>query len=399
MLPALLRRPVLPVALLLAAAACRDAGSAPTGPAGPGSPNPPGVPAEAIPLTINAVTGEVRVGRDDPEPAPDGLAYSMLGDDVVGVEAEPCTFSPVPGSNKLIRCTFGIRIANRLSRTELVTPTSFPRPPEGVDGVLVFPLLSGAIGSPGGKAVASPDWDGDPINFFNDVASCGRGADDCYRWERFDGPLAPGTTSERRVVGFDIPKSAQAVGVYLVVAADLLDDPEHTVALDVVDALSGEVASPSGSILQGTTMRVGLQLSNPLFDDIRSVMAFDLSRIPATATIRKAFLDFTAVSVHNGPPSGSAMLEHIDVGDALTIADHSSVAFTLLGGFTPGNLPSSIGFGFPAAVQSALDMGLGTAAFRIRFQTNSPTEQWFVLQRTTEGPVAGARLTVTYGYD
>src|SRR5690606_21072881 len=111
---------------------------------------------------------------------------------------------------------------------------------------LVFPYAAGAIGVNGGSAVPSPDWDEQPANFFNDVAACGRGESDCYRWERFTAPLLAGTRSETHVVGFDIPKSALSVGMYIVVAADIREPRQ--IILAGRNELDGEVPSHSSRL-------------------------------------------------------------------------------------------------------------------------------------------------------
>ena len=45
-----------------------------------------------------------------------------------------------------------LALENRLQFSDLVTPTSFPKPPAGVDRILVFPFTSAALGLPGGAA-------------------------------------------------------------------------------------------------------------------------------------------------------------------------------------------------------------------------------------------------------
>ena len=72
------------------------------------------------------------------------------------------------------------------------------------------------------------------MNFFND-ASCSSGSkSDCYRWEGYPAPFAPGTTTAARTVGFDVDPTVQSFTTYVVLAADL----------QVPGSLSGTVTSP-----------------------------------------------------------------------------------------------------------------------------------------------------------
>jgi hypothetical protein len=217
----------LAAAILALAAACAD-DRAPTAPDAP----PPDFAAMAHKLTIDVATGRITVaGPPGPASAPGGarLAFSLIGAEAVEMKASDCTFSSITGSSKQKRCTFQLTLTNKLEFTDLVTPTTFPRPPQGTTGILVFPYTAAALGVPGGAAVPSPDWDNAPRNFFNDFGSCSGGkTSDCYRWEGFDGPLYAGTTSESHTVGFDVDKNAHSVRVDIVVAADLRDNPLTT---------------------------------------------------------------------------------------------------------------------------------------------------------------------------
>jgi hypothetical protein len=80
--------------------------------------------------------------------------------------------------------------------------------------------------------VPNSAWDNAPANFFNDFGGCVSGkTSDCYRWESFGSPLYAGETSAARTVGFDVDKAAQSVSAYIVVAADLRDNPPETVTI------------------------------------------------------------------------------------------------------------------------------------------------------------------------
>lgn len=188
-----------------------------------GGPQPPAsdLPAGAFALVIDTRTGQVEVTPPRATSSAAGPAYSLIGGDGVALDADPCAFTPIPGNPRRKRCTFSLRIENRLEATDLVTPTEFPRPPAGVTGILVFPLTASAQGGTEAVAVPSPAWDRQPANFFNDFGSCASGnKSDCYRYEVYGSPLYAGD-EESREVGFDVPVDATSVTAYVVVAADL----------------------------------------------------------------------------------------------------------------------------------------------------------------------------------
>lgn len=206
--------------------------------AGCSADGPPTMPDASLPptlgratfhLTIDVASGQVTVARPSATVArlsSGGPSFSLLGDDALALHTTNCVWSDV-GNKK--RCTFDLALENRLSQTDLMTPTTFPRAPAGVDGILVFPFTSAALGVKGGAATPSPDWDNAPGNFFNDFASCSGKASDCYRYEAYPGPLYGGEVSAPRTVGFDVDRSAHTVSTYLVVAADLRDNPVQQV--------------------------------------------------------------------------------------------------------------------------------------------------------------------------
>ncbi len=202
----------------LALAACADDRS--DSPAGPDAP-PPDLSYIGFRLTIDVATGQVTVARPAPRSTPGGPSLSLLGAEVVGIQATPCTFSAIPGNTKLKRCTMQLSVTNRLDAGALARP-SFPTPPAGTTGILLFPFTASAQTITGTTAVANADWNNAPANFFNDFASCAGGkTSDCYRSETFPGTLLPGETSEVRTVGFDVPKAAQSASTFVVVAADI----------------------------------------------------------------------------------------------------------------------------------------------------------------------------------
>ncbi|HKU60826.1 MAG TPA: hypothetical protein VJQ44_06380 [Gemmatimonadales bacterium] len=222
--PPRLRAPGTLVALLSTLLACSADGPM----TDPGSSNDPqDLGRAAFQLTIDVATGKVvvsppRVSGHASE-AGTGPSLSLVGGDVIQLHAGDCAFSAVPNNTKRKRCTLQLAIENRLRFSDLLTPATFPKPPAGIDGILVFPFTSAALGLPGGAATPNGDWSNPPANFFNDFAACSTKSSDCYRWERYASPLAAGETTSASTVGFDIDKAAQSVSAYIVVAADLRD--------------------------------------------------------------------------------------------------------------------------------------------------------------------------------
>ncbi len=181
---------------------------------------------------LSAVTGSRVVA------AAHGPDYSLVGGDAVQITTSNFSASAVgafqPGK---VRVTFDVALTNRLANAQLVGPTTFPSPPPGTVGPLLFPYdiavatTSGGTSTagqggdvivvlPGGGLVApSLDWDGGPFNFFNDSGCVG---DDCYRWEEF-AAVPPGGTTPARQVGFDLDPTVGQFTARLIVASDLLD--------------------------------------------------------------------------------------------------------------------------------------------------------------------------------
>jgi len=134
-----------------------------------------------------------------------------------------------------VRVSFDVVVRNRLSGVHLITPT-FPAPPEGTRGILLFPFETKVLessprtsGGGGimvvelpnvGRVAPSTDWDGAPHNFFNDVG-CPMGARDCYRYETFGDPLPAGATSAASRVGFDVESTVSQFRFRAILAADL----------------------------------------------------------------------------------------------------------------------------------------------------------------------------------
>jgi hypothetical protein len=246
--PRSLRAPGATAALLSTLLACSpdDATTA------PGSPTDPhDLGQAAFQITIDVSTGKVSISP----PHASGLvstagarpSFSLVGGEAIRLHAGDCVFSAIPNNSKRKRCTLQLALENRLQFSDLVTPSTFPQPPAGADGIMVFPFTSAALGLPGGSATANTEWSNSPVNFFNDFAGCSAKGSDCYRWERYPSPLAAGETSPSSPVGFDIDKSAQTVSAYIVVAADVRDAEPRSLVLRGDQTGCGSVGIGGGS--------------------------------------------------------------------------------------------------------------------------------------------------------
>src|SRR5262249_45930891 len=142
-----------------------------------------------------------------------------------------------------ILITFDLQIHDKLTGVDLVAPT-FPTPPPGTTGVLMFPFeiavttTSGGVtvGGPGnevvvssprsGAVIASDDWNGNgagssgaPWNFFSEDP-CTETSTTCFRFEEY-GTIGALGSSESRTVGFLIDPTVGDFRVRMLVAADL----------------------------------------------------------------------------------------------------------------------------------------------------------------------------------
>ena len=294
-----------------------------TGPRLPGNPPPnPAIQSAAFIADVNLRTGRIKIseplsafapsgsvvpggeGRFGKPGTGDGPYGSIITGDVIELTASNYVASTVGQftPNK-IRVSFDINISNRLASVELITPT-FPTPPAGVSGVLLFPYSAVATVTTGGVSVggdgteviveqpsygavdASIAWEGAPHNFFND-AGCGAGSSDCFRYEAFAEPLAAGSTSEARSVGFDIDPTVGSFRARLIVAADLRNSgaaPTGTIAGSVSSpqrgALAGVLVSVSGGF-SGSTDGSGAYSVSGVNTGPRTV---SLSNLPAQCT-------------------------------------------------------------------------------------------------------------------
>ena len=202
--------------------------------------------AIAIKLRVNVDQGTVEAA---PQQSAPGMSLSLVGTD--GIELTTSNLIRTTLSAKRSLVQFDVAITNRLSRVILTTPT-FPAPPSGVQGVLLFPLevTLGQIRK--NSITASTDWDGAPHNFFND-AGCGRGADDCIRYEPFATPISPGATTTARTVGFEVDSNIESFEVTMLVAADLVETgPSILLSNATADFTQDEAVIPPAQTVQIT---------------------------------------------------------------------------------------------------------------------------------------------------
>lgn len=398
--------------------ACGKDAVEPARPNIPGTPEPvAGLRRAAFIVDINKNTGQVRItqaengatlgspsgalvtngvrGAIEAPTGIGGIRGSILAGDVVQLTASNYRASAVgaftPGK---VRVQVDINITNRLNGVELITPT-FPTPPAGVSGVLLFPFeitvptTSGGVSVGGdgtevtfeqpnrGLAESSVDWDGDgttgsgsPFNFFND-AVCSPTANDCYRWEAF-APVASGSTSEARTIGFDIDPTVGNFRARLIVAADLRNSgppPVGTVAGSVTSpqrgALTGVTVNVSGGFT-GTTAAAGAYSIADVNTGPRTV---SLSNLPAGCTApalqavtvsasTTSTVDFSVTcSVPSGTITGS-VLSSLGGGAAGT-----QVIVTPTGGTALAPVTASAAGAFTVAGVPVGAAGTGTIAF------------------------------------
>jgi hypothetical protein len=221
-------------------AACGvDRTASPSLPAGPDAADLPG---QAFLLTFDTRTGQAAIAAPSgARPGAESPSFSLIGGEAVEVRADARGCTPIPANLKLKRCSFTLEIRNRLRATDLVTPTSFPRAPQGISGVVVFPWTTSITGATG-VAIPSPDWDQAPANFFNDFGVCSSGPkSDCSRYELVASPLYAGQSAGGYRVGYDVPAATTTISAYIVIAADLRDNPLRTAKLAPVGDLCGRV--------------------------------------------------------------------------------------------------------------------------------------------------------------
>jgi hypothetical protein len=176
----------------------------------------------AVRIHVDLAQGTaVTVSPDTRSAAAAGLSLALVGRNELLANVDNIHRSAVGEfTKKKVRVTMDVALTNRLTHAAFVAPT-FPTPPAGSSGVLLFPFAT-AVTAGSGNVAPSPDWDGPPINFFNDTdAGCYLYKSDCYRWEAYPAPLTGGLSTAARTVGFDVDPTVTAFDTYFVLAADL----------------------------------------------------------------------------------------------------------------------------------------------------------------------------------
>jgi hypothetical protein len=335
-------RSTLVAAAMLGLCACAADAPAPTDPT-----VQPDLRPSAFTLQIDGRTGRIIVAPPQSVTRTDGgvrLMNSLLGGDALAVSATDCVFSPVPGNTKRRRCTFSITLTNRLTVTDLVAPATFPKPPVATDGILVFPYTAAGLSDIGGTALANADWDRAPANFFNDFGGCTTARyNDCYRSEPFP-TLYAGSRSLPRQVGFDIDADAVSVSAYLVVAADLRDNPLQTVTIQSVDADDGTLygrltTGGTGTSCCGAAAGIYVGQANLATEFgavdpglARGFLRFGLGALPAASDIVGATLRVQQLSAGlqaSADPYqllGNVVVDHMDFGATIEAGDFQLVA-------------------------------------------------------------------------
>jgi hypothetical protein len=198
-----------------------------------------------------------------------GISYSLIGSDGVSLQTSNLSQSPLNGNRVLVR--FDVAISNTLSDVILTTPT-VPTPPAGVSGVVLFPFQATVTLGPSSAINPSTDWGGAPFSFFNDVNCTGASNSDCFRWEEYSAPLAPGATSAAQTVGFEINKDVESFDVVMLVAADLLNVTPGPAVLGV---------APNTAQFQSTN---GVNMSQPVSVVVYNTGGGTISGLTANVT-------------------------------------------------------------------------------------------------------------------
>lgn len=324
---------------------------------------PPDIPATgfaraAFLAAVDVPTGRITFTTPSVGTSGSGANFSLVGGDAVLLTASNFSASPVgafqPGK---VRVSFDIAITNRLDNVQLVGPSSFPAPPPGTAGPLLFPfdvavaVTSGGAGSGAGGVVIvlpslglvapSTDWDGDPWNFFND-STCA-GANDCFRWEEFT-PIAPGGTAASQRVGFDLDPTVGQFTARLILAADLAD-----LAFPPTGGIQGSLSTTTPGPLAGITVTVAPGGASAVSDPAG---AFALAGVPAGTV---------ALSLSGVPPSCTTQpsyLVSVLPGQVTTINLVIPCAPPQLLGTVSGSVQASIGGPIQGASVTVIPSGL-----------------------------------------
>jgi hypothetical protein len=152
----------------------------------------------------------------------------------------------------------------------------------------------------------------------------------------------------------------------MTVDVPVVEPSQVSVVLLSQPQLDGYVPS-IGDAVTGEVIRVGSDDPPPNETGYRGFMSFDLSSIPAGATIVSAEVRFYQVRIEGNPFEhlGSFMLEHVDFGPELNNIDYLAVALDSVV-LAPQNSP---GAWYVAAAEPIVDwIGIDLKAKRTRFQ-------------------------------
>ncbi len=343
-----------------------------TDPTLPSNPEPnPTLRRAAFVIDVNTKTGTMRVSEPTPQvggingrldgrggPGLGGPDFSILAGDVIELSTSNFAASTVgqftPGK---VRITFDVNVTNELSSVQLITPT-FPTPPTGVSGIILFPFEVVTIVTTGGTTVggdgsqvdveqpsrgqvdASVDWDGAPHNFFNDVG-CAAGSNDCYRYQTFAQPLSGGATSEPQTIGFDLDPTVGNFRVRLIIAADLQNQSGPAVG-----TVAGNVTSPQRGALSGVTVAVQSGGFTGTTDGSGNYSIGSVTTGPKTVTLS----NLPAQCTNPGPASTT-------VSNGGTATVNFTVQCTVPSGTLQGTISSSLGGGLSGVSVTATPGG------------------------------------------
>jgi len=471
---------VLATVAALAFAACTTTERA-TGPnLPPPPPDNPQLTKASFIFHVNTRTGAIKIeaptGTENPGPSaavdgtlggrggkPGGPPMSLIAGDAISLTASNFFASTVGQFTAgKIRVRFDLSITNTLSQVELLSPT-FPSPPPGVAGVLMFPFATHVTVTNGGVSVGgtgdslivelpntgqvapSTDWDGDgspgsgsPFNFFND-AGCPAGSNDCYRFEAYPVPISAGATTAARTVGFDLDPTVSNFSAKIIVAANLHNSgpaPVGTVAGSVTSpqrgALSGVLVTVNPGGLVGTTSAAGAYSIGNVGVGSRNV---SLSNLPAgctnpgpqPVTVSNAATSTVNFTVVCAAPSGTVSGSITRTGAASPSLDGTIVTATpSAAGTTPstatlagGSLNYSIanvlvgsgaGAGAGSVALSNLPAGCISAAGNytgltlggtatVNFSVDCTPPAAFYQYRAQWGAISGGQVTLSLSFD
>jgi hypothetical protein len=430
----------------------------------PPPPDNPQLTRAAFIFHVNTQTHQISIeapsGTVAPNPQPSiipGLNFSLIAGDGITLTASNYFASTVgqyiPGK---VRVRFDLSITNKLSSVQLITPT-FPAPPPGVTGVLLFPfathvtVTSGGVSVGGsgdtvfvelpntGQVAPSVDWDGNPYNFFNDADCTAAGANDCYRYEAFAAPVAAGATTLSRTIGFDLDPTVANFSAKIIVAADLQNSgpaPTGTIAGTVTSpqrgALSGVTVTANTGGFTGTTNGTGAYSIANVTTGSKTV---SLSGLPTGCTdpgsqvviVNPSATTTVNFSVTCTAPSGtvsgtitltgtaSPSLDGTVVTATPLAAGTTSSSTTLAGGLLTYSIPAvqigtGTGAGNGSVALSNLPAGCTTATGSytgltlggtqtVNFTVNCVPPPAFYQYNAVWGAISGGSVTLTLNFD